>query len=290
MSALSNKIGKNYIFGSALISSLVVLTIILVLLFSSSGVLQVEWSNLWSTEWNVGQGKFGILPMLYGTIVVTLISLVIAVPIGLIIAIFISERLPKRIKLVVKSLLELLAGIPSIILGLIGVAYFSVGIEHFFELSTGRTIFTAGIILSIMILPTIITLVDDALQNIPKKYREASLGLGLYKFEVIKSLLLPIARFEIKGAILLALGRSLGETMAVMLVIGSLDRIPTPFYNVLNSGQTITSKLGREVAESSFGSTHFSVLIFMGFLLMIIVLILTFLGQYQYKTNERLYE
>ncbi|MFT5822618.1 MAG: phosphate transport system permease protein [Crocinitomix sp.] len=290
MSALRSKIGKNYIYGSALLSALIVLIIVIVLLVSSKEVLQLEWSNLFSTKWNAAKGQYGILPMIYGTLMVTFISLVFAVPIGVFTAIFVSERLPKKWRLIVKSLLELLAGIPSIIFGLIGVAYFSTAIEHLFDLSTGRTIFTAGIILAIMILPTIITLVDDALQNIPNKYREASFGLGLYKFEVIKSLLLPIARFEIKGAVLLALGRSLGETMAVMLVIGSLDKIPSPIYNMLSSGQTITSKLGREVAESAFGSTHFSVLIFMSFLLMLFVLVLTFLGQFQYKNKERLYE
>lgn len=290
MSAFRYKIGRNYIYGSALLSAVIVLIIVVVLLINSKGVFEVGWSNLFSTEWNVSEGQFGILPMIYGTIMVTFISLFVAVPIGIITAIFISERLPVKFRLIVKSLLELLAGIPSIIFGLIGIAYFSIGFEQLFDLTTGRTIFTAGIILSIMILPTIITLVDDALQNIPRHYRDASLGLGLYKFEVIKSMLLPIARFEIKGAILLAISRSLGETMAVMLVIGSLDKIPDPIYNVLKPGQTITSKLGREVAESAFGSTHFSVLIFMGFLLMLFVLLLTFLGQLQYKNNERLYE
>ena len=139
-----------------------------------------------------------------------------------------------------------------------------------------------------MILPTIVTLIEDALHNIPKKYREASKGLGLYQFETITKTLLPIAKKDIAGAVLLALGRALGETMAVMLLIGSIDRIPEPFYNVLNPGQTMTSKLGREIGESAFGSLHFSTLNAIGFLLFLIVITVTIITQLYFKKERRL--
>jgi ABC-type phosphate transport system permease subunit len=190
----------------------------------------------------------------------------------------------------VKSFLELLAGIPSIIYGLIGVAFFSVWIGNLFDLQSGRVILTAGVLLAIMILPTIITLTDDALTNVSNHYRENGFGLGLYKFEIVQKIVLPIAKSDIIGAILLALGRAMGETMAVMLVIGSIDRIARPFYNVLLPGQTITSKLGREIGESAFDSVHFSAMIFMGFVLLLIVLMLTTLSQKYIKKEWRLYD
>jgi len=118
-------------------------------------------------------------------------------------------------------------------------------------------------------------LTEDAISNVSVRYKENARALGLYRHEVIKE------------AVLLALGRALGETMAVMLVIGSIDRLPDPIYNVLSSGQTITSKLGREVGESAFGSTHFSVLVFMSLILVILSLLLTLASQTLFKTDKR---
>lgn len=290
MSVLSNKIGKSYVMTSALISAAVVLLISITLLINSwDAITNVGW-GLFSFNWNPSIQEFGILPMIYGTIAVTLIALVIAVPLGIFTAIFTSEILPTKYRLSIKSILELLAGIPSIIYGLIGIAFFSIWVQDIFDLQSGRTILTAGILLGIMILPTVITLTDDALQNVPSSYREASKGLGLYKYEVIKNSILPIAKSDIIGAILLAFGRALGETMAVMLVIGSIDKIPDSIFNWLNPGQTITSKLGREIAESSYGSTHFSTMIFMGLILFVFVLLLTFFAQKKFSHSNRLYE
>ena len=290
MSALTGKIGKNYVMFSTMVSAAVILIIITILFVNSLDALRQTGWKLFTLDWNPPKAKFGILSMLYGSAMVTLCALVLAAPLGLFTAIFTSEMLPVRYRLHVKSLLELLAGIPSIIYGLIGVAFLSVWLGDFFDLSSGRTIFTAGILLAIMILPTIITLSDDALHNVPEKYREAARGLGLYRYEVIKTAVLPIAKADISGAVLLALGRALGETMAVMLVIGSIDKIPSPVFNVLVPGQTITSKLGREMAETAFGSQHFSAMIFMGLLLLVIVLLLTVIAQHYFNPEQRLYE
>lgn len=290
MSALSSKVGKIYVVSSIAISCLVILLIITFLFFNSwEAITQIGW-QLFTLEWHPPKGQYGILPMLYGSAMVTTIALIIAVPLGLFSAIFTSEILPTRYRFYVKSLLEILAGIPSIVYGLIGIAFFSVWVRDFFNVQTGRTILTAGILLSVMILPTIISLSDDALHNVPKKYREAARGLGLFDYEIIKSAVLPIAKGDIVGVVLLALGRALGETMAVMLVIGSIDKIPQPAFNFLVPGQTVTSKLGREIAESAFGSLHFSALILMGLLLLAAVLVLTGIVQLYFKTEQRLYE
>ncbi len=287
---ITDKVGKNYVLFSTLISAGVIFMILLMLLiYSWEAITQNGW-QLFTTVWNPPAGQFGIASMLYGTVAVTVIAVALAVPIGLMSAIMISEILPGRYRVMVKSLLELLAGIPSIIYGLIGVAFFSLWIGNIFELDTGRTILTGGILLAIMILPIIITLSEDAIHNVPDIYREAAFGLGLYRHEVIFSTLLPIARADIAGAVLLGLGRAMGETMAVMLVIGSIDRIPSPVFNTLVPGQTITSKLGREITESAFGSVHFSSMIFMGLMLLIIVLGITLIAQRFIKLRSRLYE
>ncbi len=291
MSALASKFGHAWIFFSAVVSSLIVALILGFLVFSSRDAVAELGPALFSLQWHPAGGQFGVLTMVYGSLVVTLIALCVAVPPGILAAIFTAEILPARLWAPVKSFLEILAGIPSIIYGLIGVAFVSVWIGDLFDLQSGRTILTAGLLLAVMILPTVITLTDDALHRVPQQYREAARGLGLYPYEVICSAVLPIARRDIAGAVLLALGRALGETMAVMLVIGSIDRLPQPLYNILVPAQTITSKLGREIAEAAFGSLHFSALIFLGLMLLITVLALT-LGTHLFlkPAGGRLYE
>tara|TARA_A100000171_G_scaffold52535_1_gene71394 strand:+ start:14160 stop:15029 length:870 start_codon:yes stop_codon:yes gene_type:complete len=275
MLVFQNKIGKGYVLASTYLCIAVTLLIFLILFWNSYPALSTVGFDLFTMTWNPAKDQFGVLSMLFGTLAVTAIALLIAVPLGILTAIFTSEILPNRYRLYVKSAIELLAGIPSIIYGLIGIALVSPWIATLFELSSGRTLVTAGILLAVMILPTIITLTDDALHNIPQQYRETSKGLGLYPFEIIQKTLVPIAKRNIAGAVLLALGRALGETMAVMLLVGSIDKIPEPFYNLLSPGQTITSKLGREVGESAFGSLHFSALNAIGFLLLLLVITLT---------------
>lgn len=290
MSAWSDRLGRGGVLASALLSSLFIILIVTVMLIYSHDAVVHAGAQLFTMEWHPAQGRFGILPMLYGSAMVTLIAMLIAVPLGLLAAVFTSEMLSTRTRHYIKAILELLAGIPSIIYGLLGIAFLGVWIGDLFELSSGRVILTGGILLAIMVLPTLITLADDALRHVPDHYREAGKALGLYRYQVIARAILPAARSDIAGAVLLALGRALGETMAVMLVIGSIDKIPRPFFNVLASGQTITSKLGREIAEAAFGSLHFSAMIFMGLILLLSVLLLTAISLHFFNPEQRLYE
>ena len=274
------------IYGSTFISGGLVLLIFLTLLIQSGPAIFEAGHSLAMTEWNPSEGIYGIIPMLFGSFMVMLIALTLAVPIGLLAAIYIAETRSERLKRIIRSALEILAGIPSIVYGLIGVAYLSLWVANIFDLQTGRLILTAGILLAVMILPTVLSLTEDAISNVAGQYRENAFALGLYRHEVIKDAIWPLAKADIAGAVLLALGRALGETMAVMLVIGSIDRLPDPIYNVLSSGQTITSKLGREVGESAFGSTHFSVLVFMSLILVTLTLGLTALSQYLFRREK----
>ena len=274
-----SKIAHMGIYGSTLVSTALVALILLTLLLQSGPAIFEAGHTLHMTEWNPAEGVFGIVPMIVGSFLVMVIALALAVPTGILAAIYIAETRSESVKRMARSSLEILAGIPSIVYGLIGVAFLSTWIADIFNLQTGRLILTAGILLAVMILPTILSLTEDAISNVPDQYKENAHALGLYRYEVIKEAILPQAKADITGAVLLSLGRALGETMAVMLVIGSIDRLPNPIYNVLSSGQTITSKLGREVGESAFGSTHFSVLVFMSLILVALSLLLTIMSQ-----------
>lgn len=285
-----DSLGRAGVLASAMLSSVFIILITSVMLFYSMDAITDVGTEMIASEWNPATDRFGILPMLYGSALVTMLALLLAVPPGVLCAIFTAEMLSSRTRYLVKALLEVLAGIPSIIYGLIGVALLSVWIEDLFQLQSGRLILTGGILLAIMVLPTLISLIDDALRNVPESYRESARALGLYRYQVIGRVVLPAARSDIAGAILLAMGRALGETMAVMLVIGSIDRIPQPVYNILAPGQTITSKLGREIAETAFGSLHFSVMMFMGLLLLVAVLVITALSLHYFNPEQRLYE
>lgn len=290
MSVCNSKIGTAYIFLSLILSLGISLCLFAVLLIYSWDAIAQQGLALFTQVWHPASDQYGILSMLYGSAVVTFIALALAVPVGLLTAVYIAEILADKYRITIKSILELLAGIPSILYGLIGVAFVSTWLEHWFDLSSGRTILSAGLLLAIMILPTLITLAEDALHNVPAQYRETARGLGLYRYEIISHCVLPLAKPDIISAILLALGRALGETMAVMLVIGSIDKIPQPFFNLMMPGQTITSKLGREMEEAAFGSLHFSVLIFMGLILLLTVLILTVTAHNPLTSAERRYE
>ena len=276
-----------YALLSAFLSLSIVFTIIATLSIQSLPVLFAENSALIGTQWNPSQGHFGVLPMLFGSIFVMLIAVSVAAPLGLLTAVYIAETRSTKLKGALKSILELLAGIPSIVYGLIGVAYLNLWVADLFNLQSGRVILTAGLLLGVMILPTFLTLAEDAISAIPIKFRDNAKSLGLYRHEVFFRIILPQAKSGIAGAGLLALGRALGETMAVMLVIGSLDRLPTPLFNPLSSGQTITSKLGREVTESAFGSVHFSALVFMSLILVTITIFLTVVSRYLFRNKSK---
>ncbi len=271
---------KSYALASCLSSIGLFGLIFIVLAVQSLPAFTEAGSTLLSARWNPTDNQYGMLPMLYGTLVVMFIAMIVAVPIGVFAAIYIAETRSARLRRFTRSSLEVLAGIPSIVYGLIGVAYVSVWIAKGLDLQTGRLILTAGLILAVMILPTILSLTTDAILNVPRDFRENAQALGLYRYEVFRDVIWPIAKTDIAGAALLALGRALGETMAVMLVIGSIDRLPKPIFNVLSSGQTITSKLGREVGESAFGSTHFSALVLMSLILVTITVLLTAASQH----------
>jgi len=253
--------------------------ILLFLIIDSLPVLFHEGTGfITGRDWFVAGDIYGALPMLYGTAVVTIIAMIFALPLALGSAVVTSEVLTGRPRLVLKALMEMLAAIPGVVYGLLGIIILTTLVKNIFAVIDGNTILTAGILLGIMVLPTIMTLSDDAMRSVPGELRTQARALGLTRSETIIRVVLPGAARGIVGAAALGMSRAMGETISVMLVIGSIDRIPTPVYNILTSGQTITSKLGREGAEAMGMGLQWSALVGLALVLFLSVMALTFAG------------
>ena len=204
-----------------------------------------------------------------------MIALLIAIPSAIAAAIVSSELLPFQYYRPLRLLMEIAASIPSIAYGLIGLWLLLPWLQDHLHLLSGHSLLAAGIMVSLMILPSLLVMSQDALHQVATEQRQAALHLGLGWEQRLWRLLLPQAWPGIRSAILLSSGRALGETMAVMLVVGSMDRMPTPIYNILQPAQTLTSRIGREMGEAAFGSMHFAALIACGLLLTVMALLIS---------------
>ncbi len=255
------------------------MTIVLVLgflLYSSWPLIaQQGVAFIVGSEWYPFESLFGMLPALVGTLWAVALALMIALPCGVAAAILSAELLPARLRNPLRFSMELMAGVPSVVYGLLGIWVLLPLLESQLNLLTGRTLLAAGLLLALMILPTIMVLAEDALRGVRQSQREAAKNLGLGWNATLCRVLLPQAWPGIRVATLLASGRAMGETVAVMLVVGSIDRIPEPFYNFLQPAQTLTSRIGREMAEASVGSQHWAALLFCGLLLAVIAIVVS---------------
>lgn len=232
----------------------------------------VSWrSFLFGTAWYPTHAKaeFGIATLIAGSFSVTLGALIIAIPLGLGSAIYISEIAPPRFREVCKPMIELLAGIPSVVYGLFGMAFLAPLIRQVFHLESGLNLFTASIILGLMVLPIISSMCEDALSCIPKAIREASFALGANKWETITRVLIPAAKTGVIGAVLMGFGRALGETMVVLMVAGGSAQIPS---SIFSSVRPITAAISAEMGETVFRDLHYQSL----FALAIVLFIVTF--------------
>ena len=239
---------------------------------------------LWSRDWDVPNLAFGALPFIYGTLVSSLISLLIAVPVGLAVALVTSEDfLPPTMRSALAFLIEIIAAIPSVIVGFWGIFVLipfmqpiQTGLHHYFGYiplfgteASGDSMLIAGIILAIMILPTMAAISRDVLRAIPKELRSAAMSLGATRWETIFSVLIPAGASGLLGAVVLALGRALGETMAVTLVIGNSGQISA---SLLDAASTIPSQLASEFAEAQDG-LHIGALMYLALILFTLTLL-----------------
>ena len=240
--------------------------------------VNVPPSEFLSTRWYPIEDKFGLLPLLVGSLLVTVGAVVIAVPLGILTAVYLGEIAPKWQRELLKPLIELLAGIPSIILGFLGWVVLAPLVQNL-GAGTGLTAFTGSLILAYMALPTIISIAEDALYSVPKEYRDGALAIGATQWQTIWRVVLPAARSGIVIAIMLGIGRAIGETMAVMMVTGNAANIPAlgpgMFFEPV---RTMTATIAAEMGEVAKGSTHYQTLFAIGIVLFVITLLINTLA------------
>ncbi|MDI3547857.1 MAG: phosphate transport system permease protein [Halanaerobiales bacterium] len=273
------KIVKKVLYIFAL-SSIIFLTGIVIVLFNEGLPIFKEigiFDFIFGKEWypTYDPPSFGILPLLLASVVVTLGAMIISIPIGVSSAIFISYILPKRFKIIVKPLIELLAGVPSVIYGLFGMKILGPFLRESFGLPTGLTALTASIMLGIMALPTIVSLAEDAITSVPKSFRDASLALGGTKWETISRIIVPTATSGIVTAIILGIGRAIGETMTVLMVAGGAAMIPK---SILKPVRPMTASIAAEMGEAPVGSAHYHALFGIAIILFVITLFFNILA------------
>lgn len=233
-----------------------------------------------SQEWNpasVVKIKYGILAILVGTLMVTFISMLIAVPMGLACAFYISEFCSPKVREVYKILIEFLAAIPSVVWGFIAIMMINPLIINVFDVPIGLNILNASIILSLMSLPLIVSVGEDALRAVPETYREAAEAMGATKWEIATRVLLPAAKNGLMAAALLGVGRALGETMAVLMATGHAIQIPG---SIFEPGRTLTATIAAELGESPKGGEHYQALFAIGLMLFILSFVVNLTADY----------
>jgi len=228
---------------------------------------EVSMADLFSLRWYPTENYFGILPLIGGSLLVTIFSILIALPFGVGTAVYIAEIAPQGIKQVLKPIIEILAGIPSVVLGFIGIQVLVPFLRRLFNLPTGLTAFSGAFLLALISIPTIVSIAEDALYAVPKSYREGAVALGASQWETIWKVTLPAARTGVLTAVMLGVGRSLGETMAVMMVTGNAATLPNRLNSLFMPVRTMTATIASEMGEVATGSMHYHVLFFIGIIL-----------------------
>ena len=239
---------------------------------------EVKLSDLFSTRWYPIENYFGILPLITGSIIVTLGAMLIAVPFGIGTAVFLSEIAPRWLREILKPLVELLGGLPSVILGFLGILILSPFLRNLLNLPTGLTALAGAILLGGIAIPTIVSIAEDALDSVPQGYREGALALGATKWQTIWRVTLPAARSGVLTALMLGIGRTIGETMAVMMVTGNAPVMAVKLSSIISPVRTMTATIAAEMGEVANGSTYYHVLFFIGLVLFLIALVVNILA------------
>jgi phosphate transport system permease protein len=225
---------------------------------------------LFSREWyptSASNVRYGTFALTVGTLSVTALAMLIAVPFGIGAAVYLSEFCSPRVRETLKIVIELLAAIPSVVWGFIGLTVMSRLIVRFTGAPVGVNVLNGGLILALMSVPVIVSIAEDALKAVPDSYREAGLALGATRWQLVYRVLLPAARTGLLAAALLGVGRAVGETMAVLMATGHAVQIP---HGILDSVRTLTANIAAELGEAPAGSEHYRVLFLTGLLLFLI--------------------
>ena len=276
------------------VSSLAVLIVLLIILFtlgnSITAIKEIGILDfLFGDVWRPSGGDYGALPLITGSILVTLGSMVLAVPVGIACAIYISEIAPAKLRTTLKPIVELFSAIPSVVFGFVGMMVIVPALKVLFpdQQLFSNSWLAASIVLALMAMPTIISVSEDAIHAVPRSYREASLAMGATKWESIVKVVLPAAVSGVSAAIILGIGRAIGETMAVLMLTGNAPIIPDPLWNVYSLISTLTGTIALQLPEAVTGSVTQSALFELGVLLMIIVLIINMLSRHVVNSAKR---
>ena len=270
-------------------SSIIIVLMIFYFLLKEGipAISEVALSDLFTTRWYPIEDYFGILPLFSGSLLVTFISIAIALPLGIGTAVYIAEIAPMRVKEILKPLIEILAGIPSVVLGFIGIVFLSPTLRESLNLATGLTAFTGALLLALISIPTIVSVGEDALNAVPQSYREASYALGVTRWQTIWRVTLPAARSGVITAVMLGISRTLGETMAVMMVTGNAPTMLTGLQSIFKPTRTMTATIASEMGEVASGSVHYHVLFFIGIVLFVFSLIINIISSHFSEKNRK---
>jgi phosphate transport system permease protein len=262
---------EKFFFLNGMLAILILIGIFSLLFIKGYPAIQeLGWKSFFgSAVWNPTSyvvPKYGILSLLTSTLMVTIGAMVIAVPLGVACAAFISEVASPRIREVLKPAVEILAGIPSVVVGFLGIVLLNPLISRIFGVSHGLNALNGSILLAIMSLPTIISLSEDALRAVPKSYKEASLALAANRWQTIVRVCIPSALSGIIASIMLGMGRAIGETMTVLMATGNA---PALTFNFMEAVQTMTATIAIELGEVPYNTTHYYALFVIGFVLFV---------------------
>jgi phosphate transport system permease protein len=266
-------------------SAILFVTAIFFFIFREAGPIlgRVNWGEFFfANDWvpNPASGntpKYGAAAMIYGTLAVTVLSMIIAVPLGLGAAVYLSEFATGKVKETFKVLIELLAAIPSIVWGFIGLMVLGPILQKVTGAAIGVNLLNAGIIIALMALPIIVSISEDALRAVPDSFREAGVALGASRWEIVYKVLFPAAKSGLLAACMLGVGRAVGETMAVLMASGNADKIPGNFYNpafMLQEVKTLTATIASELGDTAYGDDHYRMLFVVGILLLLITVVI----------------
>jgi len=235
-------------------------------------VQKLRLETLLSTRWYPIEGYFGVLPLVGGSLIITLGATLIAVPFGIGTAIYLSEIAPRWLRELLKPLVEILGGLPSVVLGFLGMLVLSPYLRILLDLPTGLSAFTGSVLLGGIAIPTVVSVAEDALDAVPKSYRDASLAMGATEWQTIWRVTLPAARSGVLTAVMLGIGRAIGETMTVMMVTGNAPVLPKGLSDLFSPVRTMTATIAAEMGEVANGSVHYHVLFLIGIILFLISL------------------
>ena len=277
----TERIIKNVLAFFAFLSVLI-LALIVFFLFQEGIPLfrQVSLSDfVFGTSWypTYDPPEYGIWPLIVGSLLVTLFSCLIAVPLGVLSAIYIAEIAPPSIKEVLKAVIELLAGLPSVVLGFFGMVIIAPWMQETFDLPTGLNIVNASVMLAIMAIPTISSISEDAIYAVPREFKEASYALGATQFETIVKVVIPAALSGISTAVILGMSRAIGETMVVLMVAGGAAAIPE---SIFDSVRPMPASIAAEMGEAPFRSGHYHALFATGIILFFMTLAFNLIADY----------